>query len=164
VNLGTKSTRSSRRLILAASAVPLALVLLSGCVTEQNSVVETPSTPTSDASTVKAFVRTGQELEIRRSNVNVSITADGGDVLLTGDGLTVQITGNVEDLTLDGSNNTLKSDDSVWLEVNGDRNTATGGSVSQTVRVEGVRNTVTFGGAPYVRVRGTNNTVNGKAQ
>lgn len=158
------SRPSTRRLILAAASIPLSLVLLAGCASQQDAKVESPATPTEEASAVHAFVRTGQLLEIRRNDVDVTITADGGDVEITGSGLAVQVNGNVEDLTINGSNNTMASKDSTWLEVSGDRNKLTGETVSQTVRIEGVRNNVTFTGAPYVRVRGTHNVVNGVAQ
>jgi hypothetical protein len=38
------------------------------------------------------------------------------------------------------------------------------GGVSSTVRIEGSRNDVSFSGGPSVRVRGSNNTVNGNPQ
>ena len=155
--------RRSSRVVAAAVAVFFVVTGISAC-SSTDSKDQTVVSPTTSEGPVTGFVRDGQVLHVSRDDVTVKVQASGGELILQGDNLTVTVSGNVGDLILTGSNNTVTSGDAEWLEVYGSSNTVKAGGVSSTVRIEGSRNDVSFSGGPSVRVRGTNNTVNGKPQ
>ncbi len=155
--------RRTSKIVSVAVAAVLTVSGLAAC-TSTDSKDQPVASPTESAGPISAFVRDGQVLHVSRNDVTVNVKASGGELILQGDGLTVTVSGNVGDLILTGSNNTVTSGDADWLEVYGSRNVVKAGGVSSTVRIDGLRNDVSFSAGPAVRVRGTNNTVNGKPQ
>lgn len=155
--------RTTSRFFAVSAIAFLAVSGLAAC-TSTDAKDQTVVSPTASSGPVTAFVRDGQVLHVSRDDVTVKVQASGGELILQGDNLTVTVSGNVGDLILTGSGNSVTSGDADWLEVYGSGNTVKAGGVSGTVRIEGSRNDVSFSAGPSVRVRGDNNTINGKPQ